>query len=82
MSQNGLNNLWAGFMSLLMLALLGFVFQLSVRMGDFRVDVERRFGEVNVNLVRMEERLARIEAILEQRFDPDPVGSVGNGNGP
>ena len=71
---NGWRNLWAGLMVALMVVLVGVVVQLHVTMADFRVEVgqeigsgrlemERRFGEVN-------ERLARIEALI-QRLDPD-----------
>ncbi len=71
---NGWRNLWAGLMVALMVVLVGAVVQLHVTVADFRIDVsqeisavrlemERRFGEVN-------ERLARIEALI-QRLDPD-----------
>ena len=71
---NGWRNLWAGLMVALMVVLVGAVIQLHVAVADFRVEVnqeidsvrlelERRFGEVN-------ERLARIETLI-QRLDPD-----------
>ena len=60
---NGWRNLWAGLMVALMVVLVGAVVQLHVSVADFRVQVERRFGEVN-------ERLARIETLI-QRLDPD-----------
>ncbi len=62
---NGWRNLWAGLMVALMVVLVGAVIQLHVTVADFRVQIERRFGEVN-------ERLARIETLI-QRLDPDPA---------
>ena len=71
---NGWRNLWAGLMVALMVVLVGATIQLHVSVADFRIEVkdeigavrlemERRFGEVN-------ERLARIETLI-QRLDPD-----------
>ena len=60
---NGWRNLWAGLMVALMVVLVGAVVQLHATVADFRVETERRFGEVN-------ERLARIETLI-QRLDPD-----------
>ncbi len=65
---NGWRNLWAGLMVALMVVLVGAVIQLHVSVADFRVQIERRFGEVN-------ERLARIEALIE-RLDPDYAQSA------
>ena len=71
--------LWAGLMAALMLGVLGVVYQSSTKVtgeiAALRIEIERRFGEVN-------ERLTRIETIIEERFDPDPSEVVGNGNGP
>ena len=82
-------NLWAGLMVALMAVLVGSTIQLHQAMGDFRVEVERRFSEMERRIAGVElemerrfgevnERLARIETLL-QRLDPDPPPSAGNG---
>ena len=58
----------------LMVVLVGGVIQLHVTVADFRVQIERRFGEQDASIERrfgeVNERLARIEALI-QRLDPD-----------
>ena len=80
---NGWRNLWAGLMVALMVVLVGGgicqllnpVIQLHVTVADFRVQMERRFGEQDASIERrfgeVNERLARIETLI-QRLDPDP----------
>ena len=71
---NGWRNLWAGLMVAPMVVLVGAVIQLHVTMTDFRVQIERRFGEQDASIERrfgeVNQRLARIEALI-QRLDPD-----------
>ena len=71
---NGWRNLWAGLMVALMVVLVGATIQLHVTVADFRVQIERRFGAQDASIERrfgeVNERLARIEALIE-RLDPD-----------